>query len=106
MVKSFDAGSKGRRKAEFEEPIQCGRKTMSKRRPIDKLTPQAFQSEQPRRRKALTGELPPGPLETPIACYGTTRLDTASSVTSTWSHCGLLWQQTACLWPVPVCMSS
>ena len=60
IVKSFDTGSKGRRKAEFEEPVQSGGQTAPKRHPINKLFPQALQSEQPRRRKALAGELPPG----------------------------------------------
>jgi hypothetical protein len=60
MLKSFDAGLKGRREAEFEEPKQNGGQTMPKRHSIIKLIPQALQSEQPRRRKALTSELPPG----------------------------------------------
>ena len=63
MVKSFDASLRGRRKAEFEEPTwdgATGGQTVPKRHSINKLIPQALQSEQPRRRKALTSELPPG----------------------------------------------
>jgi hypothetical protein len=63
MVKSFDADLKGRRKAEFEEPKQdgtTGGQPVPKRHSINKLIPQALQREQPRRRKALISELPPG----------------------------------------------
>ena len=60
MVKSFDADLKGRRKAEFEEPKQSGGQPVPKRHSINKSIPQALQSEQPRRRKALISELPPG----------------------------------------------
>ena len=59
MVKSFDADLKGRRKAEFEEPKQSGGQPVPKRHSINKSIPQALQSEQPRRRKALISELPP-----------------------------------------------
>ena len=57
---SFDADLKGRCKAEFEEPKQSGGQPVPKRHSISKLIPQALQSEQPRRRKALISELPPG----------------------------------------------
>ena len=60
MVKSFDADLKGRRKAEFEEPKWDGATGGQTAPSINKLIPQALQSEQPRRRKALTSELPPG----------------------------------------------
>jgi hypothetical protein len=59
-VKSFDADLKGRRHAEFEEPKQSVGQPVPKRHSISKLIPQALQSEQPRRRKALISELPPG----------------------------------------------
>ena len=60
MVNSFDADLKGRRKAEFEEPKQSGGQPVPKRHSINKLIPQALQSEQPRRRKTHISELPPG----------------------------------------------
>jgi len=68
-VKSFDADLKGRRQAEFEEPKQSGGQPVPK---INKLIPQALQSEQPRRRKALISELPPGQCwkrRLPKACW-------------------------------------
>ncbi len=72
MVKSFDADLKGRRKAEFEEPKQSGGQPVPKRHSINKLIPQALRSEQPRRRKALISELPPGQCwkrRLPKACW-------------------------------------
>jgi hypothetical protein len=60
MVKSFDAGLKGRHEAEFEDPKQSAGQTVPKRHSKNKLVPQALQWEQPKRRKALTSELPPG----------------------------------------------
>jgi hypothetical protein len=75
MVKSLDASLGGRRKAEFEEPKwdgATGRQTAPKRHSISKLIPQALRSEQPRRRKALTSELPPGQRwkrQLPKACW-------------------------------------
>ena len=72
MVKSFDADLKGRRKAEFEEPKQGGGQPVPKRHSINKLIPQALRSEQPRRRKALISELPPGQCwkrRLPKACW-------------------------------------
>jgi hypothetical protein len=60
MAKSFDAGLKTRRNAQFEEPEQSAGQTGPKQHSIERLIPKALQPEQPRRRKALTSELPPG----------------------------------------------
>jgi hypothetical protein len=59
MVKSCDASLRGRRKAEFEEPKWDGATGGQTAPSINKLI-QTLQSEQPRRRKAVTSELPPG----------------------------------------------
>ena len=45
MVKSFDADLNGHREAEFEEPKWSGGQPVPKRHSINKLIPQALQSE-------------------------------------------------------------
>lgn len=57
MVESFDAGLKGRPKAQRE---QGAGQIVPKQRSINRLLPLALQSEQPKLRKQLTSELPPG----------------------------------------------